>query len=190
MNLLELLRPADSAGSARIHGVVVGLVTNNHDPDGLGRVRLKFPWLGEADEGAWSRIASPMAGDKRGMFFLPEVNDEVLVCFEHADPRFPYVIGALWNGKDKPPLDNADGHNDVRLIRSRSGHLIRFTDKAGGELLEIIDSSGKNKISIDSAANKITLSSSGGTIRLEAGTTEISADAKVDVKGAVVNLNC
>jgi uncharacterized protein involved in type VI secretion and phage assembly len=189
MNFLEILRPAGDSRGGRIEGVVVGIVTNNQDPEGLGRVRVKFPWLNETDEGPWARIATPMAGDQRGMFFLPEVGDEVLVSFEQGDPRFPYVIGALWNGKDKPPEANADGHNDVRLIRSRSGHVIRFTDKAGGELLEIIDSSGNNKISIDSAANKIVISSSGGTISLQAGKIEISADASVDVKGAVINLN-
>ena len=190
MNFLDLLTPAGPSRVGRIDGVVVGIVTNNQDPDKIGRVRVKFPWLNDTDEGAWARLAVPMAGDQRGMFFLPEVNDEVLVCFEQGDPRFPYVMGALWNGKDTPPETNADGHNDVRVIRSRSGHVIRFTDKAGGELLEIIDSSGKNKITIDSQANKVVISSSGGSIRLAASRIEIAAEATVDITGTVVNLNC
>ena len=190
MNFLDLLAPADPSRVGRIAGVVVGIVTNNQDPDKIGRVRVKFPWLNDTDEGAWARVAAPMAGDRRGMFFLPEVNDEVLVCFELGDPRFPYVIGALWNGKDQPPETNADGNNDVRVIRSRSGHVIRFTDKAGAELLEIVDSTGNNKITIDSQANKVVISSSGGSIRLAASRIEIAAEATVDITGTVVNLNC
>src|SRR5262245_31955279 len=113
----------------RIHGVVSGIVTNNQDPDKRGRVKLKFPWLSDTDESWWARIVSPMAGKERGVYFLPEVNDEVLVAFEHGDPRFPLVIGALWNTEDKPPFTNDDGKNNVRAIKSRSGHTITLGDK-------------------------------------------------------------
>ena len=66
-----------------------------------------------------------LAGNLRGFYFLPEVDDEVLVAFEQGDARFPYVVGALWNGKDAPPEKNDDGQNNVRAIKSRSGHVIR-----------------------------------------------------------------
>src|SRR5664280_3415392 len=127
MNLYELISGTaeQEVHSRRITGVVVGVVTNNQDPDGFGRVKVKFPWLSDVDESDWARVAAPMAGNKRGFYFLPEVDDEVLVAFEHGDVRFPYVLGALWNGKDAPPATNGDGKNNVRVIQSRSGHVIK-----------------------------------------------------------------
>lgn len=209
--LLEM-QSAPAAGQ-RMFAVAVGVVTNNQDPDKLGRVKLRFPWLSESEESHWARLAVPMAGKSRGMFFLPEVDDEVLVAFEHGDPRFPYVLGALWNGKDTPPADNGDGKNNLRLITSRSGHVIKLNDEDGKETIEIVDKSGKNSIVIDTAANTltvttdkdITLSAAKGTIKLDAQKVEIksSADTKIEagagmnitasgtlnVKGATINLN-
>jgi uncharacterized protein involved in type VI secretion and phage assembly len=196
----------------RIYGVVVAIVTNTNDPQGMGRVKLKYPWLGEDAEGCWARIATPMAGKEMGIYFPPEVEDEVLVAFEQGDVRFPYVIGSLWNGKDKPPLKNDDGKNDVRLIKSRSGHTVRLNDEGGKEKIEIIDKSGKNSISIDTAANSITITSESDVIisargaikldaqkiaihssadtRIESGAgMEVKASAAMNVKGATVNIN-
>src|SRR2546426_9457473 len=97
--LLDLLMPpGHEAREKKLYGVVAGIVTNNEDPDGLGRVKIRFPWLSEDNESWWARIAAPMAGKERGAYFLPEVDDEVLVAFEHGDVNFPYVLGALWNG--------------------------------------------------------------------------------------------
>jgi uncharacterized protein involved in type VI secretion and phage assembly len=214
VHLLDLLGDREiTERTARISGAVVGIVTNNSDPDGFGRVKVKFPWLSDADESYWARIAVLMAGNDRGSYFLPEVEDEVLVVFEQGDVRFPYVIGALWNGKDKPPADNADGKNNVRLIKSRSGHLIKLNDEDGKETIEIIDKSTKNSIVIDTASNTITitadkdivLAAPQGTIKLDAQKIEAksSADAKLEagagmdvkasgtlnIKGATVNIN-
>jgi uncharacterized protein involved in type VI secretion and phage assembly len=199
--------------ASRIVGVVVGVVTNNQDPDGMGRVKVKFPWLSDSDESNWARIAAPMAGKERGCYFLPEVDDEVLVAFEHGDVRFPYVVGALWNGKDAPPAKNDDGKNSVRVIKSRSGHVVRLTDEDGKEKIEIIDKSTKNSIVFDTSKNTITITSdkdivlaaAKGKITLNAQEIEVksSANAKVEaggnmdlkasgqmnVKGATVNLN-
>jgi len=111
-----------------IHGVVVGIVTNNKDPEDLGRIKVNFPWRGIQDESIWARIATLMAGQDRGSYFLPEIGDEVLVSFEHGDIHQPYVIGSLWNGQDKPPETNSDGKNNNRLIKSRSGHKFIFND--------------------------------------------------------------
>src|SRR3972149_536693 len=102
MSILEALQ-GTGQDVRLISGVVPGIVTNNQDPDGLGRVKIKFPWLSDDNETDWVRIATLMAGGQRGGFFLPEVGDEVLVAFEHGDINHPYVIGALWNGVDKPP---------------------------------------------------------------------------------------
>jgi uncharacterized protein involved in type VI secretion and phage assembly len=100
--LLELLNIGGGQhDDGRITGVVIGIVTNNQDPDRLGRVKVRFPWLSGGTESHWARVATPMAGNGRGLYFLPEVDDEVLVLFERGDVRFPFVIGALWNGKDQ-----------------------------------------------------------------------------------------
>jgi uncharacterized protein involved in type VI secretion and phage assembly len=179
--------------ASRITGVVTAVVTNNQDPDGMGRVKVKFPWLSDSDESPWARVATPMAGAQRGVYFLPEVNDEVLVVFEHGDMRFPYVLGALWNGKDKPPVsgEQAKG-NHVRMIKSRRGHVLRLTDEQGKEKIEIEDNSGKNKLVIDTAANTITvtadkdikLSAPQGQITLSAQTIVIEAQSKVEIKSS------
>jgi uncharacterized protein involved in type VI secretion and phage assembly len=213
MRLLDLLTDHAAASPHRIYGVVVGVVTNNQDPEKLGRIKVRFPWLGDNDESSWARLAAPMAGKDRGLYFLPEVDDEVLVVFEHGDLRFPYILGGLWGGKDKPPIDNSDGKNNIRLIRSRSGHTIRLNDTDGKETIEIIDKTQKNKIMIDTAKNTIsiiaekdiTLSAPQGKITLEAQELElkssaitkieskagmgIKANSTIDIKGATINLN-
>jgi uncharacterized protein involved in type VI secretion and phage assembly len=215
MSLFELISDSttEAAGVGRISGVVIGVVTNNKDEEGLGRVKVRFPWLSEADESHWARIAAPMAGKQRGIYFLPEVDDEVLVAFEHGDVRFPYVLGALWNGQDTPPAANDDGKNNLRVIQSRSGHIIRLNDEDGQEKIEIIDKSAKNSIVFDTAENTITittdkditLAAPQGTMKLDAQKIEIksSADLKIEagagldvkasatmnIKGATVNIN-
>ena len=213
MNFLDVLSTDRGASTTRISGVVVGVVTNTQDPAGLGRVKVKFPWLSDSEESFWARVATPMAGKSRGFYFLPEVEDEVLIAFEHGDARFPYVLGSLWNGQDKPPENNDKGENNIRSIKSRSGHVIRLNDKDGEEKIEIMDKDGKNTIVIDTAKNTITMTSdkditfsaSKGTIKLDAQKVEIksSADTVIEagagmevkatgtmnVKGATVNIN-
>src|SRR5438552_656128 len=161
MNLVDVLLDTDHQRGAanRLYGVMVGVVTNNQDPEGLGRVKVRFPWFSNEDESNWARVAAPMAGKERGFYFLPEVEDEVLVAFEHGDVRFPYVVGSLWNGKDAPPASNGDGKNNVRVIKSRSGHVVRLTDEDGKEMIEIVDKSAKNSIRIDTSKNTITITS-------------------------------
>jgi uncharacterized protein involved in type VI secretion and phage assembly len=146
-------------GQARMYGVVVGLVINNKDPQGLGRVQVKLPGASDAEIGHWARLAVLMGGPKRGTFFLPEVGEEVLVTFEAGDRMRAYVLGALWNGQDRPPDENANGANNLRFIKSRSGHLIRLDDTSGSEKVEIIDKSGSNSLTIDTASNTITITS-------------------------------
>ena len=179
-----------------IQGVAIGIVTNNKDEEELGRVKVKFPWLSDADEGYWARIAAPMAGGGRGIYFLPEVNDEVLVAFEHGDVRFPYIVGALWNGQDPPPANNDDGENNIRTIESRSGHVIRLNDKDKEETIEIIDKSQKNSIVFNTAKNTIaiatdkdiTLSAPNGTIKLEAKNIEIMSSAEKGIEKGIVKI--
>jgi uncharacterized protein involved in type VI secretion and phage assembly len=200
-------------GGSRFFGVVVGVVTNNQDPDGMARVKVKFPFLSDDDESAWARVAGPMAGRDRGMYFLPEVGDEVLIAFEHGSIDYPYVLGSLWNGKDQPPETNDDGSNDNRTIKSRSGHVLRLCDKDGDERIEIIDKSGKNKITLKTSDNTltieadsdITIKSNTGKLKLSGNGVEITSQADVKIqasteldanagsemnlKGAMVNIN-
>lgn len=211
MSLLDIIEYRDDVSV--VHGVVVGIVTNNKDPDGVGRVKLKFPWLSTEDESAWARVASPMAGKKRGIFFLPEVDDEVLVVFEHGDVNMPYIIGSLWNGVDLPPETNNDGKNNIRMIKSRSGHTITIDDTEGKEKIEIADKTGNNTITIDTKNNKLSfksdkdieISAPNGKVSINAKDFEVKAStsAKVEastgmdlkasgtmnIKGATVNIN-
>lgn len=198
MTLYDLLEPkkrADQEGR-RLHGVAVGIVTNNRDPEGMGRIKVRFPWLSDDDESHWARIAFPMAGKQRGTYFLPEIEDEVLVAFGHGDPRLPYIVGALWNGKDTPPEENADGENNMRAIHSRSGHLIRFDDSGGDPKIELVDCAG-NSIVLHAAEDRIVVTAETGTIRLQSRTVEIEAATDVKIKaggtlsltGALVTIN-
>jgi uncharacterized protein involved in type VI secretion and phage assembly len=177
------------SGPGRIYGVVVGIVTNNQDPDGMGRVKVKFPWLSDQDESWWARIATVMAGSSRGSYFLPEVNDEVMIAFEHGDVRFPYVLGALWNGKDSPPTTNSDGQNNIRVIKSRSGHIVRLDDTNGNEKIEVIDKTGSNSITIQSADNSITITAN-GTVKIVGQSIEISAKTDITIQaGTSISAN-
>jgi uncharacterized protein involved in type VI secretion and phage assembly len=200
---------------SKILGVMLGIVTNNRDPEGLGRVKLRLPRLtGPDQESAWARVVSFMAGSNMGAVFLPEVDDEVLVAFEQGDVNLPYVIGALYNGRDAAPYANADGQNNERVIKSRSGHVIRLNDTPGQEKIEIIDKTGDNFITIDSAKNKIKIEAKteielnvakGGTFKMQAkelkfeatdsitftstGPINVTSSDKVNVLGPEINLN-
>jgi len=209
--LRVLLTPLGQA--ERFYGVVVGIVTNNRDPENMHRVKVRFPWLSNDVESNWARVAAPMAGKDRGVYFLPEVDDEVLVAFEHGRVDHPYVLGCLWNGQDTAPENNNDGENNHRTIKSRSGHVVRLNDAAGSETIEIIDKSGKNKIvvntadnsiaveaqadiTIKSATGKLTMEAVGIEIKSQAGVSvqamqslDLKANAQVTVKGALIQLN-
>ncbi len=141
-----------------VYGVVVGIVTDVKDPDDLARIKVKYPTINDQLVSHWARLATPMAGPQRGIQFIPEINDEVLVAFEYNDINRPYIIGGLWNGQDKPPetsnkLLSDKGEVQKRVIKSRSGHIITFDDTDKSEQISIIDKSGQ-KVVLDSAPNK------------------------------------
>jgi len=175
--ILDHLRARQNDHYSRIYGVVVGEVTDNQDPDKLGRVQVKFPWLADDHTSAWARIACPMAGPDRGFFFLPEVHDEVLIAFEHGRVESPFVVGSLYNGKDKPPGDNGDGKNNLRSLTSRSGHTITLDDTDGKEQIKIVDKGGTESIVFDVAEKAITITAK-NNVTIE------STDGKVILKGA------
>jgi len=211
MNLIDVLNKNGETKKSSVFSVVVGIITDNNDPEGLGRVKVDFPWRGEADQSHWARIATLMAGEERGAFFVPEVEDEVLVAFDRGDINHPYVIGSLWSTVDKPPERNANGKNNIRKIKSRSGHEIIFDDNseekkekveihtnaghkvvlddsAGREKIEIIDKTGSNKIVIDSVENSVNIESA-LQLKIKANIVEIEGTSALTLKsGAILTI--
>ncbi len=186
-------------------GLVIGIVTDNQDPEGYGRVKVKYPWLSSEHASDWARVVAPGGGAQRGIEFLPEVNDEVLVGFEMGDIQYPYVLGGLWNGEDALPKQvTSGGKVQQRIICSRSGHMITLDDSDEGGGITIEDKNG-NKVMLDSGSNKLTITVQGdiglkaqGNLTLEAqGQVQIKGmgvkmdggPATVDIKGSMINLN-
>jgi uncharacterized protein involved in type VI secretion and phage assembly len=194
-------------------GVVIGLVTNINDPDKLGRVRVTFPWLSEQHETDWVRVAQAGAGAGRGWQIVPEVDDEVVLAFEHGDVNRPYVLGGLWNGKDQPPLEAVQaGKVQKRTLTTRAGHSITLYDDDGAGKIEIktarhtvtLDDAGTGKITFESGGD-VELKGTGGALSISAQGVElrsqsslkVQASAMLDVqasgvltiKGSMVNIN-
>lgn len=199
----------EAGGAAK--GVAVAIVCENKDDSGLGRVRVSYPWHTTPHQSYWARIAAPMAGKDRGIYFIPEIDDEVLVAFERGDVRFPYVIGCLWSGKDPAPENNGDGKNNIHVIKTREGHTLTFDDSGQGTLrlelkdgkkLEIdgdgikLDDAGGNSLVIDSRGGSMSISAT-TKLSLSAPTIEINAKASATVqasglltlKGGMVAIN-
>lgn len=213
MTLFDMLVGQEEQEGEGIRGVAIAIVTNNKDPKNLGRIKVKYPWRDSEDESYWARCLTFMAGNEMGGYFLPEVKDEVLVAFQKGDIDHPVILGSLWSGKMKPPENNADGKNNRRLIKSRSGHLIVLDDTQGSEKIEVIDKSGKNLLSIDTSSNTIEINSNKdinlkapkGKISLDCsqlevkakttakvesgGTMELKATGNATIKGAMVMIN-
>ena len=120
----------------RVYGVVTALVTDVKDPDDMGRIKLSYPWLAaDGTDSGWAPIVRPMAGNDRGFDYLPEVDDEALVAFEHGMVDHPMVLGFLHNGKDLPPHTGIDEH--VRRLKSVSGHVFELDDRSGKESIRL-----------------------------------------------------
>lgn len=146
-------------------GVVIGIVKDIDDPIGEGRVRVQFPWLSEEELSGWAPIARPMAGANRGLYVMPELEDEALVAFELDDENHPYVLGFLHNGVDLPPYDDIDA--GVRRLRTVSGHVLEFDDRAGQERVTL-QSQGGHRLEIDDQAGTLDLTTAGGqTVQLQ-----------------------
>ena len=176
-------------------GLMVGIVTNNNDPDQMGRVKVKFPALGKSDQGQeiesfWCRMSTIMAGPGQGVAYFPEANDEVIVAFENGDPTRGYVLGCVWNGKDKlpkPPSKLVTGSQTIRRVqKSRLGHEIVLDDSPDPtQGIEIIDKTTKNFIKIITQKNKIHIEcdqdievkSNTGNISVTAGTGNVTVKA-------------
>jgi uncharacterized protein involved in type VI secretion and phage assembly len=209
--MANVAKETDHEAGGVVKGVAIATVTQNQDPDKLCRVKVRFPWHENSTESYWARLATPMAGDDRGLVVIPEVGDEVLVAFEREDLRFPYVLGGLWNGKEKPPFDNSDGNNDDRVLKSRKKHYLLFKDGSKGSV-ELAHEKGRkvtfdddgivvqdekgNSFKIDSNGNSITIEAVGtlkikaASITIEAtGTLDVKASGTLGLKGSLVNIN-
>lgn len=162
------------AEAGKMFEPAIGVVTDNKDPSKLGRVKVKIPILSQNDASFWVPIIMLGAGKNRGWFFIPEVDDEVLVMFEQGDMNRPLVVGALWGGKDKPPDKNSGG-NPRRVIKSREGSKLTLDDEKMKIILE--DAKGHAKITFDSNENKIIIEAVKGDVCFQSpqGDTQILA---------------
>jgi phage protein D/phage baseplate assembly protein gpV len=186
----QLLEEPSPNKAEQFYGVIVGEVHDNNeslaDPPEvpIGRVRVKFPGLSDDFISDWAPCAATMAGPDTGFYALPEKGDQVLVAFEHGDLTQPYVIGSLWNVSSRPPATNVDGANNLRVIKSRSGHVITFDDTTDAGSLTVSDSSGSS-IVLNARDGSVTISArgdltikAGGTIEFQAvqGATTVTID--------------
>jgi phage baseplate assembly protein V len=167
--LIETAARSEGAADSRSYGVAVAQVVANLDPVGLGRVQLRL----RAGLEPWARVAAPMAGPGRGTFFIPQVGDEVLVAFDHGNVREPYVIGALWNGQDRPPAVAPTDAITKRIIRTPLGHELEFDDASGSIR---ITTSARQRISLGPTSIEIT--TSGGTA-----TVSCATDGRIAIEG-------
>ncbi len=181
------------APGGRWYGIYPALVSDIKDPDGIGQVKVTLPWspdTGSDKYEAWARVATLMGGNNRGSWFIPDVNDEVLIAFEAGDPRRPYVLGGLWNGKDATPesMDGA-GQNNKKVLRSRNGVKITLDDQNGQEQF-IAETPGGQKITLKDGPGSIEIAdSNGNSIKLESSGITVNASAKVTVTASLVEVS-
>ncbi len=176
--------------------ISTAIVTDNNDPSGLGRVKIQYPWNNENSESTWVRVSTPMAGDNHGFYFIPEIGQEVLVAFVNNDAQYPIVIGALWNENDRPPDDASSSENNIRKIRSRSGHEVILDDTDGAEKITIKDNSGSS-LEFDTSSGNVHINSSmdvvinaDANISIEAGANvSIEAGGELSLRGSIVRIN-
>jgi uncharacterized protein involved in type VI secretion and phage assembly len=190
---------AELVSAGRYYGVYPAVVTDNQDPDSQGRVQVRLPWSPDADGASyetWARLATMMAGNNRGSWFVPEVDDEVLVSFQGGDPRWPFVVGALWNGSDSPP-ESIDSDNDVKAIVSRAGIKLVLDDTAGSVTLTL-STPGGQQVELTDGGNQITVSdSNGNSIQLAPGGTTVTSSGPLQVSApsatmdlGMLSVNC
>jgi uncharacterized protein involved in type VI secretion and phage assembly len=184
----------------RWYGVYPAQVRDLRDPDGRGRVKVALPWCPDASGSgyeAWARIATLAAGGERGSFWIPDVEDEVLVAFEGGDPRYPYVLGSLWNGKDKPPEKmDGGGRNKLKVFKSRTGIKLTMDDSDGQSTLTMETPGGRKIVLKDGPGSLEITDGQGNTVKLEASGITITANmltinagSKMDATAGMVNVN-
>jgi uncharacterized protein involved in type VI secretion and phage assembly len=182
-----------SGWGGRWYGVAPALVIDIKDPDNQGRVKVTLPWSIDA-KGAryegWARLATALAGNNRGTWLIPDVDDEVLVAFEHGDPRRPYVLGGLWNGRDAAPESmDGSGRNFKKVLRSRNGVKVTLDDQDGQEQL-VLETPGGQKITLKDGPGAVeVVDSNGNSVKLETAGITVTASAKVTVNASQVAIS-
>jgi uncharacterized protein involved in type VI secretion and phage assembly len=171
------------AADQRFNGVVIGIVSDVDDPDGIGRVQVTLPWYGD-DYAEWARVSQLYAGNGYGSTWIPEVHGEVLVAFAHGDMRWPYVIGCL-HGKVDPPPVSRSASTDVRTLRTPSGSELSFDEQKGVITLR---TAGGATVTLDEKNGELTLTAK-NAIRLDAPKVAINGSDQVTVTGKKIALN-
>jgi uncharacterized protein involved in type VI secretion and phage assembly len=213
--LTDVMRP--KAERDWTSGLVIGLVTNIQDPESLGRVRVKFPTLGDSIEGIWARVALPGAGPDAGLSFVPQIDDEVVVGFEHGDTRRPVVLGALHNSVDKPHANmrgqqdggslviygRQDAEIDLQkqlVIHAKDAMTVKIDGGGSGqgdykqENAGAFELKAGTTMKIESSGELTIKSSAGitidsaGSLKLKGTTVDIEASATVGIKGSLINI--
>jgi len=175
----------------RFYGVYPAVVVNVVDPNNQGRVQVSLPWSpdsGGASYQVWARLATFMAGNNQGSWFIPDVGVEVLVMFVAGDPRNPCVIGALWNGQDAPPqaMDGA-GANNIKKLRSRNGVAITMDDTQGSESLTLETPGGQKIVLQDGPGSILLQDSNGNSIQMNTSGVTINTSSQVSVTASQVS---
>jgi phage protein D/phage baseplate assembly protein gpV len=197
--ILELIRPPQQREWSA--SLVVGVVTNNNDPDGMGRVRVKYPSLSDKEESAWARIATPSAGKERGLLMLPQPDEEVIVGFEHGDPRRPIVVGSVFNGKDKPGAELLqEKKGDFALVSNEKIHQHskkdfeiksdqKMTVEVQSDLTETVKGNFKHETTGNGnlKAQQYTIEA-GSTMTVKGVSLTVEASASLTLKGATVDI--
>ena len=188
----DLERAATGRGGL-FYGVYPALVSDVVDPDNQGRVKVRLPWSpdpGGATYEVWARLATMMAGNNRGTWFIPDPNDEVLVAFESGNPRRPYVVGAMWNGQDAPPEQmDESGNNYLKTILSRQGVRITLDDTDGAVKLRLETPGGQSIVLSDADTSIEAQDSNGNSIRMDSQGITITASAQVTIQASTVEVD-
>jgi uncharacterized protein involved in type VI secretion and phage assembly len=185
----EMLSSREPRGyGGRFYGAYPALVLNVIDKDGEGKVQVSLPWSPDssgASYSAWARVATMMAGNNQGSWFIPDVGVEVLLIFLGGDPRQPCVIGALWNGQDAPPqsMDGA-GANNIKKIRSRTGVAITMDDTQGAQMLKL-ETPGGQSITLQDGPGSITIQdSNGNSIKLDSSGITLDTSSQISMSAS------
>lgn len=185
--------PTPPDGSAPGYfGVYPAIVTDIVDPKKLGRIEVRFPWLGtegDRDVRAWATLCTPYADDEQGLEILPEVGSQVVVAFEAGNLRRPYILGAAWNGKAALP-HQPEPANNIRMLRSRADSRLEFDDTTSAEKVSITMATG-HRVVLDNSPQELTVQHSNGCVlrMTPAGSIEIQANAALNITATSVTVN-
>jgi type VI secretion system secreted protein VgrG len=160
------------------------LVTDNFDPKGLGRVKVRFRWMPDNSQSPWLRITRPYSGKEKGTFFTPEVGEEVIVGFEGDSPTKPFVLGTVYHEKEKSGF--GDKENNIKAIQTRSGNKVIMNDKEGSIFIEDKD---KNSIKLDGEGNIDVLANQCIVLTCGESKIEMKKDGTIDITGKKITVN-